>query len=139
MIFQDLLASGPSDSRNIGQKQGVSDSIEMLDAFRYGKINPPLTKMLGGLLIFQDLLANGPSDSRNIGQKHGVSASIEMLDAFRYGKINQPLTKMLEGWLIFPDLLANGWSDSTKSSENTAFPTQSKCLTHSATEKSTSR
>jgi hypothetical protein len=29
--------------KEIWQKQGVSTSIEMLDAFRYGKINKPLT------------------------------------------------------------------------------------------------
>jgi hypothetical protein len=46
--------------------------------------------------------------------------------------------EMLEGWLIFPDLLANLPSDSIKSGKNTAFPPQSKRLTRSATEKSTS-
>jgi hypothetical protein len=57
-----------------------------------------------------------------IQQKHGVYAIIETL----------------EDLLIFPDLHANGSPDSTKSGKNTAFSPQSKCLTHSATEKSTS-
>ncbi len=45
---------------------------------------------------------------------------------------------MLEGLLIFPDLLANGLPDSRKSGKNNAFSPQSKRLTRSATEKSTS-
>jgi hypothetical protein len=44
----------------------------------------------------------------------------------------------VRGWLIFPDLRATCLPDSIISIENAAFPPQSKCLTHSATEKSTS-
>jgi len=49
-----------------------------------------------------------------------------------------PAIEMLEGWLIFPDWQANGVADSMKPRENRVFPPQSKCLTHSATEKSAS-
>jgi hypothetical protein len=42
--------------------------------------------------------------------------------------------EMLEGLLIFPDSLAKLPLDSRTSCTNTAFPLQSKCLTHSATE-----
>jgi len=45
---------------------------------------------------------------------------------------------MLQGLLIFPDWHANGLPESIKPGKNTAFPPQTKCLTHSATEKSTS-
>jgi len=45
------------------QKQGVSTSIEMLDAFRYGKINR---------LIFLDLLANELSASMKSSEFKGV-------------------------------------------------------------------
>jgi hypothetical protein len=45
---------------------------------------------------------------------------------------------MLEGLLIFPDLHAKLPSALRKSDKNTAFSRQSKRLTRSATEKSTS-
>jgi len=55
--------------------------------------------------------------------------------------LKQPVSasiETLEGLLIFLDLLAIGLPDPRKSGGITVFPTQSKCLTHSATEKSTS-
>jgi hypothetical protein len=55
--------------------------------------------------------------------------------------LKQPVSasfETLEGLLIFLDLFTSGLPDSRKSSDNAVFPTQSKPLTHSATEKSTS-
>jgi hypothetical protein len=49
-----------------------------------------------------------------------------------------PSTKTLEGLLIFPDLHAKLPPESMKSVKNRAFFRQSKRLTRSATEKSTS-
>ncbi len=97
----------------IVQVHDVSASIEMLDAFRYGKINQPFTpwdRKFGsktarrrvrsprpppvyGLVDFSGLARDLSARLNRIVQKHGFSASIEMLDAFRYGKINQPFTR----------------------------------------------
>jgi hypothetical protein len=74
------------------------------------------------LVDFSRLTLEVAARIKTTGQNHGVSNSIEML----------------EGLLIFPDLHANGSPDSTKSGKNTAFTPQSKRLTRSATEKSTS-
>ncbi len=75
-----------------------------------------------GLVDFSRLAREWAARINKTRQKHGVFASIEML----------------EGLLIFPDWHANGLPESIKPGKNTAFPLQSKCLTHSATEKSTS-
>jgi hypothetical protein len=40
--FSRLAREFVARSKEIGQKNGGSNSIEMLDAFRYGKINTPL-------------------------------------------------------------------------------------------------
>jgi hypothetical protein len=65
------------------------------------------------------------------GRNTAFFKSIEMLDAFRYGKINQLVD--------FSRTRSRSCRpDSMKSGRNTAFSSQSKCLTHSATEKSTS-
>jgi hypothetical protein len=74
------------------------------------------------LVDFSRLARETAAQFNKIERKQGGSQSIEML----------------EGLLIFPDLQPNGPPDSMKSSENRAFPPQSNCLTHSATEKSTS-
>jgi hypothetical protein len=75
-----------------------------------------------GLVDFSRLAREIAVRFKEIGQKHGVFPSIETL----------------EGLLIFPDLHAKLPSDSRKSDKNTAFSRQSKRLTRSATEKSTS-
>jgi hypothetical protein len=74
-----------------------------------------------GLVDFSRLARETVARPKEIGQKHGVFLSIETL----------------EGLLIFPDLLAKLLPDPKKTGKNTAFSRQSKCLTHSATEKST--
>jgi hypothetical protein len=43
LIFPRLARKFAARFTRIGQKHGVFPSIEMLDAFRYGKINKPLT------------------------------------------------------------------------------------------------
>jgi uncharacterized protein YggT (Ycf19 family) len=67
----------------IWQKHGVFPSIETLDAFRYGKINPRF-----GLVDFSRLARDLAVRFKEISRTQEVSASIETLDAFRYGKIN---------------------------------------------------
>jgi len=75
-----------------------------------------------GRVYFSRLAREFAARLNEIRQKHGIFASIETL----------------EGLLIFPDLHANLPPDSMKSRKNTAFTPQSKRLTRSATEKSTS-
>jgi hypothetical protein len=65
-------------------------------------------------------------------QKHSVFASIEMLDAFRYGKIHTPF-----GLVDFSKTYTRIGCPIQEHRQKHAFSPQSKCLTHSATEKST--
>jgi hypothetical protein len=84
------------------------------------RVNP--SPLLMGLVDFSRLTGEIVGRLQEIVRKHGVLPSIETL----------------EGLLIFPNLLANGSPDSRESGKNRAFSPQSKCYTHSATEKSTS-
>jgi hypothetical protein len=83
LIFPDLHAKFAVRFKAIWQKHSVFPSIETLDAFRYGKINPRF-----GLVDFSRLTREIAVRFNEIGQKHSVFPSIETLDAFRYGKIN---------------------------------------------------
>ncbi len=96
-LFFRLAREWVARLKEVVQKHGVSTSIEMLDAFRYGKINQPLTHSatekstsVMGCLIFPRLAREWVARLNEIERKHGFSAAIEMLDAFRYGKINKP-------------------------------------------------
>jgi hypothetical protein len=82
LIFPDLHANWLPDSRN-RQKHGVFPSIEMLDAFRYGKINTHF-----GLVDFSKTYTRMGCPIQENRAKTRRFPSIEMLDAFRYGKIH---------------------------------------------------
>jgi hypothetical protein len=59
--FSRLAREFAARLNKIRQKHGIFSSIETLDAFRYGKINPP--HPLSGWLIFPGLHVNLPPDS----------------------------------------------------------------------------
>jgi hypothetical protein len=79
-------------------------------------------------------------DASRVG-RFGPTVRVLPQDIFRRagGVLNHGWMFLFQwGLLIFPDLLTNWPPNSKKSCENMAFPSQSKCLTHSTTEKSTS-